>query len=49
MSMKCKTRVIKVGAFWRVQVFRCGVWQTMRDLYNTQAKARAGKYWWEHV
>lgn len=41
-----RTRVIKEGAFWKVQVFRCGVWQTMRDLYPTRQAARNGQYWW---
>lgn len=44
--MKLKTRVTKQGAFWRVQVFQCGNWQTMRDLYPTRAKAQASMYWW---
>ena len=44
--MQYKTRVIKYGAFWKVQVFRCGAWQTMRDNYLTRKDARKGRNYW---
>lgn len=42
---KHKTRVIKVGAFWRVQLWHCGVaWITLRDLHLTRSAARSAAY-----
>lgn len=43
-----RTKVIYDVCFWRVQVYRCGEWQTMRDLYPTRAKARAGRLYWSN-
>ena len=40
-----KTRVCKRGAFWKVEVFYCGAWQTMRDLYDTREQARKARFW----
>lgn len=38
---KKKSRVIKVGAFWKVQLFMFNVaWITLRDLHCTRQAAR---------
>lgn len=38
--MKYRTRVEKIGAFWKVQVFYNGAWYWHRYLHLTRAQAR---------
>ena len=35
-----KTRVIKTGAFWQVELYHYCKWIRHRDLHSTRAKAR---------
>jgi hypothetical protein len=44
--MKYQTRVIQFGAFWKVQILNCGVWQTMQDNYLTRDDARQHRDYW---
>lgn len=37
-----KTKVVKIGAFWKIQVYFLDQWITLRDLYSTREKARQG-------
>ena len=46
--MKNKTRVIKYGAFWKVQVCQSGNWFNTRDLYLTRQDARNGRFFWSY-
>ena len=41
-----RTKVERFGGAWVVYVFRCGVWQRMRDFYSTRQKARDGRFYW---
>jgi UDP-2,3-diacylglucosamine pyrophosphatase LpxH len=40
-----KTRVVRIGAFWKVERYNCGKWQTMRDLFSTRADARKAQFY----
>jgi len=44
-----KTRVIRIGAFWKIQRYNCGEWQTMRDLFSTRAQARNAQFYWAQM
>ena len=35
-----KVAIVKDGAFWRVRLYHCGTWITLRGLYNTRRQAR---------
>lgn len=37
---KKQTRVVKIGAFWKVCLLHCGTCITLRDLHCTRAEAR---------
>lgn len=41
-----KTRVLRIGAFWKVQRW-FGEWQTMPASYSTRQKARNEQSFWE--
>lgn len=41
-----KTRVLRYGAFWKVQRWYCGEWVNMRDLYSTRQQARNARHYW---
>jgi hypothetical protein len=38
--MPYKTKVVRLGAFWKVQRYICGEWQTFKDHFCTRAEAR---------
>ena len=44
-----KTRVVRLGAFWKIQRYNCGEWQTMRDLFGTRAQARNAQFYWAQM
>jgi len=44
--LKYQTRVIKRGAFWKVQCLICDVWQTMTDNYTSRMEAHAHRDYW---
>ena len=43
------SKVAKYGTFWCVYIFRCNVWQRMRDLYISRKKARIGQKHWKQA
>jgi hypothetical protein len=49
MTHTYKTRVVRIGAFWKIQRYNCGEWQTMRDLFGTRAQARNAQFYWAQM
>ena len=49
MTLLMKTRVVRIGAFWKVQRQTCGQWETMRDSFCTKAEASKHKHYWAQM
>jgi hypothetical protein len=45
ITMVYKTKVVRLGAFWKVQYCVCGKWLTFKDCFCTRAEARNAQFW----
>jgi hypothetical protein len=45
INMVYKTKVVRLGAFWKVQYCVCGQWLTFKDCFCTRAEARNAQFW----
>lgn len=47
--MHYKTKVVRLGAFWKVQRHFCGHWETMSDNFCTRAEALNSQHYWSQA
>jgi hypothetical protein len=46
--MHYKSKVLRLGAFWKVQIYFVGNWETMPDNFCTRAQARNAQQYWRN-
>jgi len=46
--MYYKSKVLRLGAFWKVQIYFVGNWETMPDNFCTRAEARNAQQYWRN-
>jgi hypothetical protein len=46
--MYYKSKVLRLGAFWKVQIHFLGNWETMPDNFCTRAEARNAQQYWKN-